>query len=156
MELQVFKIQTMNEITQCAGLLVYRVHNNKIQFLLVHPTNHTKKVYAIPKGHIELGETKILSAMRETYEETGVRAKPVIQLPEIRYAVYRDKSIKVVTFFLAEYESGVDENGVSHNHDFESDDVRFFDTNSLPAVYNTQQPVIDSALKYINNKILNK
>ena len=30
--------------------------------------------YGFPKGHIDFGETEIECAMRETYEETGIKA----------------------------------------------------------------------------------
>lgn len=53
-----------------AGLaIIYK--KNKI--LLVHPTNAKwMGSYSIPKGHVELGETALEAAIRETKEEIGV------------------------------------------------------------------------------------
>jgi 8-oxo-dGTP pyrophosphatase MutT (NUDIX family) len=42
------------------------------KLLICHPTNHAVDFYSIPKGKIELGETKIEAAIRETFEETNI------------------------------------------------------------------------------------
>jgi len=140
----------MNEL--CAGLLVYRYIDDRLQFLLSHPANNKNQIYAIAKGHLETGETKLKAAIRETLEETGVRAKPIVELPSIHYELKRSKSTKTVTFFLAEYISGVDEDGNAIAHDKENDVVKFFDADNLPSIFNTQKPVIESAIKYLERK----
>ena len=141
----------MNEL--CAGLLVYRNVDGKFQFLLSHPANNKRNIYAISKGHLERGETKLKAAVREALEETGVRAKPVVELPSIHYELERSGNTKTVTFFLAEYISGVDKNGNAIAHDKENDIVKFFDADSLPPMFNTQKPVIDSAIKYLERNV---
>lgn len=139
------------EYEYCAGLLVFRILNDKHQFLLVHPSNHTKQIYAIPKGHLNNEEEVLVAAIRETLEETGVKAKPIVQLPKIEYTL-RSGNKKQVTIFLAEYISGVDEDGVALKHDWESDDVRFFDIDKLPTVFYTQRQIITDAIKWINGQ----
>ncbi len=53
-----------------AGLII--IYNKKI--LLVHPTRASwKKTYSIPKGGIEKNEKRIDAAIRETFEETGIK-----------------------------------------------------------------------------------
>ncbi len=53
-----------------AGLVV--IQDNKI--LLVHPTNSLWwKTYSIPKGEVEKNEGYLEAAIRETYEETGLK-----------------------------------------------------------------------------------
>lgn len=37
----------------------------------------TDKGYELPKGHIEIGESPEDAALRETYEETGIRCKVI-------------------------------------------------------------------------------
>ncbi|MEK6879302.1 MAG: NUDIX domain-containing protein [Nanoarchaeota archaeon] len=132
----------------CAGLLVFRVIDDKQQFLLVHPSRHAKGKYAIPKGHINDGEKTLTAAIRETYEETGVKAEPLHKLPEIEYDLKSGKR-KRVTIFLAQYVSGVNDDGVSLKHDFESDDVRFFNIDNLPDIFSTQKPIIANAIKLL-------
>lgn len=140
----------MNEL--CAGLLVYRQADGRFQFLLSHPANNKRDIYAIPKGHLERSESKLVAALRETLEETGVKAKPVAELPSIIYSL-KSGNTKTVTFFLAEYISGVDKNGNATKHDDENDVVKFFDVDALPAIFNTQKPVIENAKKFLAKKI---
>lgn len=60
------------------------------KLLICHPTNHAVDFYSIPKGKIELGETKIEAAIRETFEETnidlfGTKDFHVTQLESVGY-----------------------------------------------------------------------
>jgi 8-oxo-dGTP pyrophosphatase MutT (NUDIX family) len=65
-------------------------------------------VLALPKGHIEPGESGAETAVREVREETGVDSRLVEKLDDIRYWYTRDgtRVLKVVSFFLLRYRSG--------------------------------------------------
>lgn len=65
-------------------------------------------VLALPKGHIDEGETSEQAAQREVREEAGVEAELVEKLGPVRYWYVRDgqRVLKVVTFFLFRYRSG--------------------------------------------------
>lgn len=65
-------------------------------------------VLALPKGHIEPGESGAEAAVREVREETGVAGELVEKLDDIRYWYSRDgaRVLKVVSFFLLAYRSG--------------------------------------------------
>ena len=65
-------------------------------------------VLALPKGHIEPGESGAETAVREVREETGVEGRLVEKLDDIRYWYSRDgaRVLKVVSFFLLSYRSG--------------------------------------------------
>ncbi len=65
-------------------------------------------VLALPKGHVDPGETPAQAAQREVREEAGVEAELVSELGEVRYWYQRDgrKIPKLVTFFLFTYTSG--------------------------------------------------
>ena len=65
-------------------------------------------VLALPKGHIEPGETGAETALREVREETGIDSRLVEKLDDIRYWYTRDgaRVLKVVSFFLLAYRSG--------------------------------------------------
>jgi predicted NUDIX family NTP pyrophosphohydrolase len=59
-----------------AGILAYRMHQQNLQVLLVHPGGpfYLKKdagVWSIPKGEYEDGEDPLTVARREFTEETG-------------------------------------------------------------------------------------
>jgi len=60
-----------------AGLLMYRVREGELEFLLVHPggpfwKNKDAGVWTIPKGEISPGEDALPAAKREFEEELGV------------------------------------------------------------------------------------
>jgi predicted NUDIX family NTP pyrophosphohydrolase len=60
-----------------AGLLLYRIRDDKPQVLLVHPGGPywAKKdvgAWTIPKGEFEDGEDSLAAARREFHEETGM------------------------------------------------------------------------------------
>jgi len=80
------------------------------------------RVLALPKGHVDPGETPVQAAQREVREETGVVGTPVCELGETRYW-YRRKGRTInkrVSFFLFTYVEGD-----IADHDDEVEDVRW-------------------------------
>lgn len=67
-----------------------------------------QKVYCLPKGHIEEGETPENTAIREVLEETGIKAINPRFLDKIDYFFIQnqEKVKKTVYFYLMDYESG--------------------------------------------------
>ncbi len=53
------------------GAVVYRKINNEIRYLLIR--NRRSSNWSFPKGHVEKGETLEQTAIREVFEETGLR-----------------------------------------------------------------------------------
>src|SRR3954468_22562274 len=81
------------------------------QCIVIVPTRRAKggeRVLALPKGHPENGESGIDAALREIREETGVEARLVEKLGDVKYWYQRDgkRIAKVVSFFLFEHVSG--------------------------------------------------
>ena len=69
------------------------------------------QVLALPKGIVDPGEEAAETAVREVFEETGIKASMVAKLTDIKYVYVRswgDKQrvFKVVSFFLLRCESG--------------------------------------------------
>jgi 8-oxo-dGTP pyrophosphatase MutT (NUDIX family) len=80
------------------------------------------KVLALPKGHMDAGETPVQAAQREVREETGILAEPVRELGQTRYWYRRGgRTIgKEVTFFLFRHTGGD-----TADHDDEVEEVRW-------------------------------
>ncbi|MEA2386116.1 MAG: hypothetical protein QOJ22_290 [Thermoleophilaceae bacterium] len=89
-----------------AGGLVVRRMRGRPYIAAVRVKDGT--VLALPKGHIEPGESGADAAVREVREETGIDSRVVEKLDDIRYWYTRDgaRVLKVVSFFLLGYRSG--------------------------------------------------
>jgi 8-oxo-dGTP pyrophosphatase MutT (NUDIX family) len=68
-------------------------------------------VLSLPKGLVDKGEKPEATAIREVYEETGVRAETIDKLADIKYVYVRswsdgERVFKIVSFYLMRYLSG--------------------------------------------------
>ncbi|HTU87991.1 MAG TPA: NUDIX domain-containing protein [Solirubrobacteraceae bacterium] len=77
-----------------------------------------RRVLALPKGHLDKGETDEAAAIREVSEETGVQAQLIEKLGDVEYTYERRgrRRAKRVAFYLFEYRSGSLED---HDHEIE-------------------------------------
>lgn len=69
---------------------------------------HRPQVWALPKGLIDPGERGPETAVREVFEETGIRGTVDRKLGDVRY-VYTwegERVFKVVSFFLVRAKGG--------------------------------------------------
>jgi 8-oxo-dGTP pyrophosphatase MutT (NUDIX family) len=85
-----------------AGGVLVRSQRGRPMVAAIRPGGKPEGVWALPKGLIAPGETPEQTALREVLEETGVEARPVAKLGDIRY-VYTwrgERVFKVVWFFL--------------------------------------------------------
>jgi 8-oxo-dGTP pyrophosphatase MutT (NUDIX family) len=89
-----------------AGGLVVRRMRGRDYVVAVRVKRGT--VLALPKGHIEAGETAAEAAEREVREEAGISGDLVEKLGDVKYWYARDgeRVFKVVSFFLFRYRSG--------------------------------------------------
>ncbi len=74
----------------------------------IQPAGRKPPVWALPKGIIDSGEKPDETALREVAEETGVEARLVAKLGDVRY-VYSwagERVFKVVSFYLVRYRRG--------------------------------------------------
>jgi len=74
------------------------VYNNSI--LLVHSTGGNWKTLGIPKGHIEEGESVQAAAIRETFEETGIKVDPTKLVKNAFFLDYPNKKKRVYYYIL--------------------------------------------------------
>jgi len=74
----------------------------------IRPAGKPKGLWALPKGLVGPVERPEESALREVAEETGVEARLVGKLGDIRYVYTWDgeRIFKIVSFYLFRYRSG--------------------------------------------------
>jgi 8-oxo-dGTP pyrophosphatase MutT (NUDIX family) len=105
----------MSSEIEAAGGVVVRDDG---QVLVVHRPRYDD--WSLPKGKLDAGETFEEAALREVWEETGVRARLVRELPSVEYSV-RERS-KLVRYWLMSVES---DPGFTPND--EVDELRWLD-----------------------------
>jgi len=102
-------------------------------------------VLALPKGHIDPGESAAEAATREVREETGVDATLVEKLGDVRYWYQRggERVLKVVSFFLFRYRSGS-----VRNHDHEVDSAEWVPLEDAPRLlaYQGEREMAEAAM----------
>lgn len=75
---------TVSEVS--AGGLVISESNPSLIALISHKNRGGGLDWVIPKGHVELGENYLQTAVREIREETGIESKILEKIGEISYS----------------------------------------------------------------------
>jgi len=87
-----------------AGGVVIRRMRGRAFVAAVRPTGRPAGHWALPKGLVERGEDPRATAVREVFEETGLRAAPLDAkaFEHLRYVYTRDgvRIFKLVSFWL--------------------------------------------------------
>jgi 8-oxo-dGTP pyrophosphatase MutT (NUDIX family) len=129
-----------------AGGVVHRDLDGRLQVLLVH--RRSPRLWALPKGTPDSGETIEETALRETREETGIEVEIQRQLRSIRYFFVRGSTRfhKTVHFFLMRPIGGS-----TDEHDSEFDEVRWTDLEEALAILNhaTERSVVEEAAQVL-------
>ena len=69
----------------------------------IRPQGKPEGVWALPKGNLDPGEKPEETALREVWEETGVRGRLVEKLGDVKYTYTRrdgTRVFKIVSFYL--------------------------------------------------------
>jgi len=110
------------------------------------------KVLALPKGHVDPGESALQAAEREVLEETGIVAEPVRALGESRYWYRRDgRTIgKSVKFFLFRHVGGSFE-----DHDDEVEEVRWIPIERADELlsHEAERAIVARAIDYLDSDL---
>lgn len=115
------------------------------RLLLVRPIGRRK--WAIPKGHVESGETLEQAAQRETYEETHLTVRILCAAPG--FTLDNRHCHKDVNVFIAAIEGGTPEpDGV------ETEEVKLFALDELPEMIQSQAGWLTSVLPLLSSVIV--
>ena len=95
----------MNYEYSCGAVVFTRIGGIP-HYVLVRAKDQPEGCHGFPKGHMESGETEEQTALREIYEEVGLRVKLLEGFRAVtEYDLPRPPDTrKRVVFFLAEYE----------------------------------------------------
>ena len=91
-----YKLECLYE-SSC-GAVVYRDIKGEVRYLLIK--NKRSAHWGFPKGHIEPGETKKQTAIREVLEETGVHVRIIDGFESISKYKIQNKIEKQVSIFV--------------------------------------------------------
>jgi len=86
-----------------AGVVLVRRMRGRHWLAAVRPQGKLAGTWVLPKGLVDRGESPADTALREGFEETGVRARLSSKLGDVRY-VYTwrgERVFKIVSFYLA-------------------------------------------------------
>ena len=94
-----FESKIIHIYHRSCGTVVFRENNGKIEFLILYQNG--PGTWSFPKGHMEMGESEVDTARRETKEEIGLDVTVYSQFrKEVHYPVSRI-SRKTVVLYLA-------------------------------------------------------
>ena len=86
-----------------AGGVLVKTLRGRPMVAAIRPRGKPEGVWALPKGNLEAGERPEETALREVFEETGVRGHLVEKLGDVKYTyTRRDRArvFKIVSFYL--------------------------------------------------------
>ena len=130
------------------GVLVRRLRG-AWHVAAIRPAGKPEGVWALPKGHIDAGESGEVTALREVREETGAGGRSLGKLGDVRYVYTWDgeRIFKVVSFFLVRYGDGrLGDLPAGHRH--EVAETRWLPLEEAPRLlaYKGEQEMAERAL----------
>jgi mutator protein MutT len=113
---KILEVTDVSVIRAAGGVVIRTSRSGETEVAIIHRPEYDD--WTFPKGKVEPDETPEDAALREVREETGVEARLVEKLGDVRYWYMRGgrRIAKVVSFFLLDYVSGELDD---HDHEVE-------------------------------------
>ncbi|HNX63751.1 MAG TPA: NUDIX domain-containing protein [Oscillospiraceae bacterium] len=92
------KVKCLYEKT-CGSVMFTYKGNERLYLLIKNESGHI----GFPKGHIELDESEEQTAVREVFEETGIKANLIDNLRMEYQYITHDNTHKTCVYFMSEY-----------------------------------------------------
>lgn len=133
-----------------SGGVIFRPNNGRIEIGLI--ALRGGRIWALPKGRLEAGETLEQAACREVMEETGLIGEVVRRIGEISYWFYaKEEGVKIhktVHFFLLRHVSGE-----TSNDSTEVDEARWWPLDEALKVltYKSERETVERASAMIRD-----
>jgi 8-oxo-(d)GTP phosphatase len=74
-----------DDAIRAAGAVLWRPAAGGVEICVVHRPKYDD--WSLPKGKLDTGEPPVVAAVREVLEETGIRAHPLLRLPDVAYTL---------------------------------------------------------------------
>ena len=137
-------------LVSCGGVVYRECSDGSLQFLLVG--RRTPRLWALPKGTPEPGETHEQTAVREVAEETGIQPAIVASIGAIHYsfdAAGGRRFYKTVHHYLMQPVGGD-----PSLHDSEYDEVRWVDAQRALRLltHENERTVLRRALAFLDRR----
>ena len=129
------------------GIIVYRKQNDIIELLLIK--HRTGGQWSFPKGHMEQGESETQTALREVWEETGVKASIIDGFREcVYYNPWPNVSKKVVYFI------GTTDQSELKRQEEEVSEIKWVELDEAERLvtFENDRNLVKSAREFINKK----
>jgi 8-oxo-dGTP diphosphatase len=116
------------EVKASGGVVWRRAHGRALELVVVHRPRYDD--WSLPKGKLDPGETWEDAALREVFEEVGLRCRLGPELPPVRYRDNKGRD-KAVRYWLMEPEDGA---AAPFTPNDEVDEMRWVDVPTAAAL----------------------
>ncbi len=142
------KNKERQQTTSC-GAITWRIHEGALELLLIKQFEH-KETWGIPKGHINKEETLQECALREVFEETGIRVELAERLPDC-HAHMKKECKRVVAFLATSQDPSAQPSSVGPES--EVADVKWIAVDRLPPIVAYQQSLVAAAVEILKARL---
>lgn len=138
------RITIQNQVS--AGGVAYRQLDGRVEIALISVGDERR--WQLPKGMVDPGETREVTAVREVREEAGIETELLEPIGTIEYWFYsgrgpdRVRIHKQVHFFLQRYRSGE-----VADHDHEVNEARWVEVNEAARMmtFDSERQIVQQA-----------